>query len=100
MLYLNIFNSIFVCGLLSLFFAASAAAASAAAADAALQYSQGAGIRSRDSATTVRCASIELHLPLNEYLFLVDIVYHKEDWARQCMEFKSFLNIFLYGLVV
>ena len=65
-----------------LFFAASAAAA--------LQYLQGAGIRSRDSATTVRCASIELHFPLNNYLFLVDIVYLKEDWAGQCMEFKKF----------
>ena len=44
-----------------LFFTASAAAK---AAEAALQYLQGVGIRTHDSATTDRCANNEQHSPL------------------------------------
>ena len=40
--------------------AATVAAAATAAAEAALQYLQGAGIGTRDSATTFRCATNEL----------------------------------------
>ena len=40
---------------------ADAAIAAVAAADAAVQYLQGAGIRTRDFATTDRCATSELY---------------------------------------
>ena len=74
-------NSFFVAFGLFLFFVASAAAADAATADAAtaltaaavaaaetaLQYLQGAGIRTRDSATADRFTINELHSPPTEY---------------------------------
>ena len=43
--------------------AADAASVTAAAADAALQYFQDAGIRTRDSATADRCATIFMAMP-------------------------------------
>ena len=47
--------------------AAEATSVTAAAAEADLQYFQGAGIQTRDSATADRCATDELHSPLMWY---------------------------------